>query len=123
MSFDPASPVLGIFTSAKPVPPSVTTSLNIKNTGDGPVTIGTVRSGDSHFTVTANCHGKRLAPDQSCTVVVTFAATVDNTYPAKLTVTDDSGGAHEIRVSGYRGPPIKIRPPFIVATGAAVKAS
>src|SRR5262249_6446649 len=107
----------------KPVSGKVTTALTITNTGDGPVTIGTVRSGDSHFTVSTNCHGKSLAPDEPCTVTVTFATTADGTYRAGLTVTDNSGRAHEIAVTGYRGPPLKVRPPHVLPSGAAVAAS
>jgi hypothetical protein len=121
LSFSPTSPYLRIFTTTKPVPANVSTPLMITNTGGGQAAISTVNSSDSHFTVTTGCHGRTLAPGKSCSLTLTFAATADGTYRAKLTV-NDAVGPHEIAVTGYRGPLIFIKPPIILASIPAVDA-
>jgi hypothetical protein len=105
LSFNPPSINLGLYTSFKPVPANATSQLTVTNTGAGRVTISTVKTDDSHFTVNTGCFNKVLMPGNACTMTLTFAASTDGTIKAKLQVVDDAPGSpHEMSLLGYRGP-------------------
>lgn len=67
VSFDPPTVAIGLYGLVGfSAPPTIGTQiLKIVNTGDGPLTINSVQTRDSHFSVTADCNGKRLPPGGS----------------------------------------------------------
>jgi hypothetical protein len=79
----------------------------------GQIKISSVKTDDqTHFAISVSCHGKVLAPGASCSLTVTFTASENKTFKAKLLVYDDAPGSpHDVPLTGYRGPLIIIHFP------------
>lgn len=60
------------------------------------------KTGSTTFTQTNNC-GSGLAAYATCTITVTFTPTAIGTFTGTLTVTESSGTAHKIPLSGTAG--------------------
>ena len=80
-------------------------NIGVRNSTGLPVGIRSiVLKGPSAFTVTGNNCPAILAGGASCTVQITFIPTATATYSGRLTVTESSGAATPIALSGSASP-------------------
>lgn len=71
---------------------SVSTTLTMTNTGDGPMTFSGVNLSGNGFSMTTYCTGS-LQPGSSCNVYLRFQPTTHTTYSGSITFQDDAPGS------------------------------
>lgn len=77
---------------------SVTQSVTLTNTSDGPLNGINIYTGTSYYVAAQNC-GTSLAKSQSCTINVTFTPTAITTYSDALTIAS-AAGTKTVSLSG-----------------------
>ncbi len=80
--------------------PAVSKTITISNHGTGPLVIGNiVTPTNTAFTITSdNCSGKSLDPRGTCTIVVAYSNTADNSGSGELKVPSNDPDEHPLRI-------------------------
>jgi hypothetical protein len=88
---------------------STSQSVTVSNTGNQNLTIQSVSSPTSPFSLSgAPANGSTLTPGQSTLVTATFAPTAPGQYASSFTVTSN-GGTITVNLTGASGAPAKLR--------------
>jgi hypothetical protein len=104
-------------------------SVSVANTGDGPLTIGTVTLGAATSTtfpgdyqkVADTCAGKALAPGASCRIDVRHRPTAVGARPAVLTVAYQNTLTFPVALIGAGSPPTLTSSPTVTPAGRVIQ--